>query len=58
MTPDSRGRRHVDLLALEDDVERACQAIYAQREGYWPSDMERHHIAIALVTLAGSLEDK
>ena len=37
------------LDRLEASVERACQAIYAEREGYWPSDSERHNIAIALV---------
>lgn len=45
----------VNLRRLEAAVEHACQAIYGQREGYWPSDMERHHIAIALVAYVGSL---
>lgn len=37
------------LQRLEDAVQRSCEAIYAQREGYWPNESERHRIAIALL---------
>lgn len=38
-----------NLRLLEALVESACQAIYAERRGYWPNEVERHHIAIALI---------
>lgn len=41
-----------NLTHLERLVQAGCEAIYREREGYWPSDMERHHIAIALVEQA------
>ena len=31
-------------------VERACQAIYREFDGYWPSDLERARIRVALGT--------
>ena len=45
----------VNLHRLETAVDLCCQAIYRQREGYWPSDAERHHIAIALVAYADAV---
>lgn len=39
-----------NLIELEETVEAACQAIYDQHEGYWPSPHERHVIAIALLS--------
>jgi hypothetical protein len=39
----------VALVKVEEAVERACQAIYAEFDGYWPSDLERARIAVALL---------
>lgn len=41
------------LDRLEAKVEAGCQAIYRECEGYWPSDYERHRIAIAIVEAHG-----
>ena len=43
----------IALEDLENAVEIACQAIYAECHGYWPTESERRRIAIALcATLA------
>lgn len=41
-------REVVRLVRLEELVERSCRGIYADFDGYWPSDSERARIASAL----------
>lgn len=40
------------LAELEASVELACQGIYSDHDGYWPSECERARIASALVAVA------
>jgi UDP-N-acetyl-D-mannosaminuronate dehydrogenase len=46
-----------NLLKLEEAVELACQAIYAEHRGYWPSESERARIASVLVALRRDTDD-
>lgn len=42
-------REVLSLVQVERAVERACEAIYREFDGYWPSDGERARIAVALL---------
>ena len=41
-------RAAVPAGSFDGLVERACQAIYREFDGYWPSDLERARIAVAI----------
>lgn len=46
-----QGRAEGDLL--DRHVRSACEAIYREREGYWPSDGEQARIRIAIAAVLG-----
>lgn len=48
----------VETVAVDraEAVEQACQVIYREFEGYWPSNVERAHIAAAVGPLLDEVD--